>query len=355
VDKIRNAGAKITNLLITGNEGYIGSIMTPYLQNQGYHITGLDIGIFKHAEFAGPRHKPDHQIYKDVRDVSEHDFRNIDAVIHLAGLSNDPVGELNPQLTHDINHTASINLARAAKTAGVKRFLFSSSCSLYGISNQEAINESAPLDPKTEYAKSKALVEQGLAKLASPNFTPVYLRNATVFGVSPRLRLDLVVPSLTTSGHFTGKIDVLSDGTPWRPLVHLYDLSAAFALMLTLPSKLIHNQAFNVAPLDNNVQIKQIAESVQAIIPNTKVSINQNASPDERTYRVNADKLLNLGWQPKHPVTFGIQELHQAYLKHHHTATQMKHPVYFTLKHYQAYQQKGLLVHQLRVPQTIQI
>src|SRR6266853_2794176 len=246
-------------VLVTGHLGYIGSVMVPMLQAAGVHVTGLDNALFADCLFGdAPAAVP--ELRKDVRDVEAADLEGFDAVIHLAGLSNDPLGNLNPDLTYDINHHASVRLARLAKEVGVRRFLFSSSCSTYGAAGDKILDETADFNPVTPYGRSKVLVEQEVAQLASPEFSPVFLRNATAYGVSPRLRFDLVLNNLMAWALTTGRAFIKSDGTPWRPIVHIEDISRAFLAALEAPRELIHNQAFNVGRSEENYQIRDLAQ-----------------------------------------------------------------------------------------------
>ncbi len=336
-------------VLVTGNEGYIGSVVTAVLAEARHEVTGLDIGIFREAQFVPRRGGVKRQIYQDVRDLGVADLQSYDAIIHLAGLSNDPLGQLNPEITYAINHRASVRLAMLAKAAGVKRFLFSSSCSLYGIAGEELVNEYAPLQPRTAYAESKAWVERDVAALATDSFTPVFLRNATVFGLSPRLRLDLVVQNLTASGFLTQQIEVLSDGTPWRPLVHVEDVASAFTFLLTAPQALVHNQPFNVGSERNTLQVKAVAHEVSRQLPGSRVAIRQLRSGDERSYRVDFSKMTALGWKARVSVAEGIAELLTTFRSVGFSAAHLQLPLYSTLKRYEELLADGTLNDQLRL------
>jgi len=284
-------------ILVTGNLGYIGSVMTPMLAEAGYEVWGLDTGYFQDCVLPGQTISRRHlskQIVKDVRAVNEHDLTKVDAIIHLAALSNDPLGELNPNLTEEINYLASVRLASMAKTAGISRFLFSSSCSLYGQGSGTGLTEESPFNPLTAYARSKVLTETSLSKLADKDFSPVYLRNATVYGLSPRIRLDLVVNNLTGWGFTTGQVRLLSDGTAWRPNVHIEDVCGAFLAALRAPRDIIHNQAFNVGVERDNFRIRDIADTVAKVVPDCKVSFAEGANPDSRSYNVSFKKINRL-------------------------------------------------------------
>lgn len=277
-------------VLITGHAGYIGSVMAPFLTEAGHDVVGLDVGYFADCDLgAGP--EPIKEIVLDVRDVRAADLEGFDAVIHLAALSNDPLGSLDPELTYEINFNASVRLALAAKAAGVPRFLFASSCSLYGKAGPDALDETAPLAPVTPYAETKAWFERALSPMADDDFSPTYLRNATAHGVSPRLRGDLVVHNLVASALTTGEVLIKSDGSPWRPLIHVEDICRGFAAVLEAPRELVHDQAFNVGREDQNFQVRDIAEVVAAAVPGSKVTYAPGGEPDVRDYRVDFSKI----------------------------------------------------------------
>ncbi len=276
-------------VLITGSEGYIGAVMRDTLLERGHEVAGLDTGFFRECDF-GPPPTPIPLIEKDVRHVEQSDLEGYDAVAHLAALSNDPLGDLAPGLTEAINTSASVRLAELARAAGVSRFLFASSCSLYGASDSLGLTEEAPANPQTPYAQSKIDFENALMQLADDDFSPTYLRNATAFGVSPRLRFDIVVNNLCGWAWTTREIRMTSDGTPWRPLVHVKDISRAFACALEAPREAVHNQAFNVGSTMNNLQIRDIALKVQAQMPQCEVSFG-SSDGDTRTYNVDFTKI----------------------------------------------------------------
>ena len=302
-------------VLVTGSKGYIGSVLCGELLKQGFEAIGLDANFYDNCGFFNTSYTIK-QISKDVRNISRKDLFGFDAVIHLAALSNDPMGELNPQLTHDINCLASINLAKLAKENGIKRFIFSSSCSIYGKSGEDSINESGVLSPLTEYAKSKVNTEKEVSKLADKVFSPVFLRNATVYGVSPMLRVDLVVNNLVGWAFTTGKIKIMSDGTPWRPLIHIQDICQAFIATLKAPKDLIHNQIFNIGRNTENYQIKDIADTIKKVMPECDIEYTGEHGADSRTYRVDFTKAQNvLGeyFQPSMNVQKGVNELIKSY------------------------------------------
>lgn len=301
-------------IFLTGHDGYIGTIMAPLLVAAGHHVVGCDSGLFERCTYGQePAALP--SLRKDVRDLSSTDLRGFDAVVHLAALSNDPLGNLNPHLTDEINHLASFALAQRAKEAGVSRFIFSSSCSTYGAAGDDFLDESGTFNPCTPYGKSKVEAELAISTLADDGFTPTYLRNATAYGVSPRLRFDLVLNNLVAHAYTTGLVYLKSDGTAWRPLVHIEDISRAVATVLTAPKELVHNEAFNIGRTDQNFRIRDLAEIVTRIVPGSRVHFSQSASTDSRNYRVNCDKFARtfgadiITWNAQQ----GASELLEAY------------------------------------------
>src|SRR6266849_5342718 len=301
-------------ILLTGDKGYIGAVMVPMLIQAGHSVTGLDSDLFELSAFS-PLLSDIPSRKRDLRDLKISDLEGFDAVVHLAGLSNDPLGDLNPALTYDINHLASVQLAKLAKEAGVKRFLFSSSCSTYGAAaSEDLLDESARFNPVTPYGRSKVLVEQDVAKLADANFCPTFLRNATAYGVSPRLRFDLVLNNLVAWAHATGRIYIKSDGTPWRPIVHIADISRAFIVVLNAPMDVVNGQAFNVGRSDENYQIRDLAEIVNETIPGCSVEYAKDGSPDTRCYRVDFSKITRVlpEFKPQWTARKGARELYDA-------------------------------------------
>lgn len=336
-------------ILITGHTGYIGTVMAPFLADAGHEVTGLDSDLFEQCTFGEePRKFP--SIRKDLRDIEAKDLKGFEAVIHLAGLSNDPLGNLNPNLTYDINHHASVRLARLAKEVGVKRYLFSSSCSTYGAAGDKILDETADFNPVTPYGRSKVLVEQEVAQLASPEFSPVFLRNATAYGVSPRLRFDLVLNNLTAWALTTGRVFIKSDGTPWRPIVHIEDISRAFLAALEAPRELIHNQAFNVGRSEENYQIRDLAEIVKETVPGCTIEFAADAGPDKRCYRADFSRIAKTlpAFQPKWDARRGARELYDAYKKVDLRVEDFEGPRYKRIDHIQGLLASGRLNADLR-------
>ncbi len=323
--------------------------MVPMLLAKGYDVVGLDSDLYQGSTF-GEGIQAIREIRKDIRDVEASDLEEFDAVLHLAGLSNDPLGNLNPNLTYEINYLASVTLAELAKEAGVSRFIFSSSCSNYGAGGQDWLTEDSPFNPVTPYGVSKVRVEESIARLADDHFSPTFLRNATAYGVSPRLRFDLVLNNLVAWAYTTGRIYIKSDGTPWRPIVHIEDICRAFIACLEAPRELIHNQAFNVGRNEDNYQIRDLAEIVKETVPECRIEYAPDAGPDKRCYRVNCSKIAQTlpGFQPQWNARKGAEELYNAYQKVGVTLEEFEGPKYQRIAHIKYLLSSGQLDDNLR-------
>jgi nucleoside-diphosphate-sugar epimerase len=305
-------------VLVAGDGGYIGTVLVPFFQAAGHEVDGLDLGLYAGCDLGPAAPGAARQSRSDMRDASATQLAGYDAVVCLAALSNDPLGDLNADATYSVNLDGTLRLARMAKEARVPRFLFSSSCSLYGSAGSAAVAEDAELNPVTAYGETKVLAERELSKFADDNFSPTYLRNATAYGASTRLRLDIVVNNLTAVALTTGKVRLESDGTPWRPLVHIEDISRAFLAMLEAPREKVHDEAFNVGRAEDNVQVRDIAEMVRDTVPGSSVTLAANAGPDLRDYRVDFSKLTDTfpGLRMRWRVNDGVAELLDSYTKY---------------------------------------
>ncbi len=303
-------------VLITGSEGYIGTQMAQLLMSKGHDVTGIDAGFYREAWlYNGVKFSPK-VITKDTRNITLTDLKGYDAIISLADLSNDPLGNQDPKNTYAINHTAIVRLAKLAKKAGIKRFIYSSSCSIYGVAKDGLVDETSEVFPQTAYAKCKLLVEEDLKKLADATFTTVYMRNATVFGASPRMRFDLVVNNLSGVAWTEKEIRLSSDGTPWRPLVHILDVCEAFLAVLEAPKNLVQNQIFNIGSTTGNYQVREVAKIIGKVFPGCKVTFGKSDG-DNRSYKVSFEKLKNTfpKLQMKRTVEDGAKELREVYNK----------------------------------------
>jgi nucleoside-diphosphate-sugar epimerase len=324
------------------------------LSAAGHEVIGFDTGLFEGCEFGdGSLTIP--EIRKDIRDLDRSDLQGFDAVVHLAALSNDPLGNLDPNLTFDVNHKASVRLAELAKQAGVKRFVFSSSCSTYGAAGDDFLNETAALNPVTSYGVSKVFVERDLAQMADEHFSPTSMRNATAYGVSPRLRLDLVLNDFVAAALTAGRIYIKSDGTPWRPIVHIRDIVSAMMCVLQAPKDSIHNQTFNIGQTEENYRITELAEIVAQIVPGSRIEYALGGGPDKRCYRVNCDKVRRAlpGFQPRWTARSGAQELYDAYRAKGLTSEDVHSGRYFRINHIKSLLDAGKLDLSLRWKSTV--
>ena len=336
-------------VLVTGSMGYIGTVLVPMLLTEGHEVVGLDTDYYSRCTFVGTTADTPN-LRLDVRDVTAESLKGFDAIIHLAGLSNDPLGDYRPMLTEEINFKASVRIAKLAKEVGVERFIFASSCSNYGASGDQFLTEDAAFNPVTPYGESKVRVELELRELADDSFCPVYLRASTAYGMSPRIRFDLVLNNLTAWAFTTGRVYLKSDGSPWRPIVHVEDICRAYVAALEAPREAVFNQAFNVGTTTENYQIREIADLVEAIVPGCRVEYAEDAGPDKRCYRVDCNKIARVlhGFKPQWTARRGVEQLYQAYKSVGLTLEDFEGPRFMRIAHVKKLIGDGLLDENLR-------
>lgn len=336
-------------VILTGDRGYIGAVLAPMLLERGHDVVGVDSDLFEACTYAG-RLADYPSLRKDSRDIAAADIKNADAVIHLAGLSNDPLGDYRPELTADINLRASVRLAELAKGAGVRRFIFASSCSNYGAAGDEFLAENAAFNPVTPYGESKVGVERAVSRLADDDFSPTFLRASTAYGFSPRIRFDLVINNLTAWAFTTGKVRLKSDGKPWRPVVHVEDIARAYIAALEADTPAIHNKAFNVGVTSENYRIRDLAEIVRDEVPGSEVTFASDAAPDKRNYRVDCNQIARTlpGFKPQWTARRGVRQLYEKFCEHKLTLDQFEGEAFNRIAHVKKLVRDGVLGDDLR-------
>jgi len=336
-------------VLVTGHKGYIGSVLVPMLLQRGHDVSGLDSDLFAECTYTGGLTAVP-EVLCDVRDTEAWMAEGYDAIIHLAGLSNDPLGDYDPSLTDSINTQGAVRMAKFAKQAGVKKFLFASSCSTYGASGDAFLDENAKFNPVTPYGESKVNVEKAVSPLADENFSPVFLRASTAYGMSPRIRFDLVVNNLTAWAYTTGEVFLKSDGSPWRPIVHVEDIALAYAVALEAPREDVHNKAFNVGTTTENYQIRDIAEIVKSVVPGSRIGFASDAAPDKRCYRVDCNYIGRAlhGFKPQWTARRGVEQLYEAFRANGLTVDEFEGERYKRIAHMQKLIAEGVIDSKLR-------